>query len=497
MEENLEEIDALRIRFSETSTFDGKKIKGAITINEFKYENVVFHKCVFDSPIKFKSNLNKKIFSFSFIKCTIQQVYIECFVDTLTFDDCKISAIYQREGGETNNLGIICDENKKNSIENLILLNSKTNQLFLRDYRINTISLRNFHIEKSLDIRNIDVFQKFDIIDCNIKFGSVITSGFHDDFCIKELHSGSDLYFDTINCKHVRIYSSLRNVNLIFRTIEAQSLRFQNLEVINSNFKLDTVTVSDNLCLLDSDFNDTVFADCNFSNCKIEISFPILRNIKSTNLYFSDNVQFYHQNRNETIEKQYSEKIEFYRQLKINSIEQNNQFDALKYYSKEMDWYLKSMRNLPELSSILRIKNRLFKSVIIWLFQWIYDFFDLVIHTILKWRNPSEKFRLWLFKYTNNFGIEWFKPAIIYLIISYGFFTFASGSYNFTINFRFDAFFDPNFIRFLNPIHKLSLFDLSIEHTSKTAWFEFFAIIIQGFLIYQIIRGFRKFSFKP
>lgn len=494
--EDLEEIEAYKIRFSEVDTFDGKKIKGGIIINEFKNGNVVFHNCVFDSPIKFKSNSSKKIFSFSFLKCTITQVYIECFVDTLTFDDCKISAIYQREGGETNNLGIICDENEKNSIENLILVNSKTNQLLLRDYRINTISLRNFHIEKSLDIRNIDVFQKFDIIDCNIKFGSVITSGFHDDFCIKELHSGSDLYFDTINCKHVRIYSSLRNVTLILRTIEAQSLRFQNLEVINSRFKLDTVTVSDNLYLLDSDFNDTVFADCNFSNCKIEISFPILRNIKSTNLYFSDNVQFYHQNRNDTIEKQNSEKIEFYRQLKINSTEQNNQFDALKYYSKEMDWYLKSMRNLPELSIILNIRNTRCKSLTIWLFQWLYDFYDLVIHSTIKWKNPFEKFRLWLFKYTNNFGVDWFRPAIIYLIISYLFFIQASNSYDFTLKLRFDALFDPDFIRFLNPIHKLSLFELINEYTFKTAFIEFFAIITQGFLIYQIIRGFRKFSFK-
>ena len=496
MDENLEEIEASSIRFSETSSFDGKRIKGAITINEYKYENVVFHKCVFDRPIKFVSNLKKRNFSFSFIKCTIQQVYIECFVDTLTFDDCKISAIIQREGGETNNLGIICDGIVKSSIENLILLNSKTKQLILRDYRINTISLRNFHIEDSLDIVNVDVFQKFEIINCKIIVGSIIASKFHEDFCIKELQSGSDIYIDTINCKHVRIYSSLRNVNLILRTVEAQSLRFQNLEVINSRFKLDTVTVSDNLYLLDSDFNDTVFADCNFRNCKIEISFPILRNIKSTNLYFSDNVQFYHQNRNETIEKQNSEKIEFYRQLKINSIEQNNQFDALKYYSKEMDWYLKSMKNLPELSTRVKTKNKKLNSFIIWLLTWIYDFFDLVIISVFKFKNPFEKFRLWLFKYTNNFGVEWFRPTIIYLIISYLFFTGASETYDFTWKIKFEAFVDPNFPRFLNPINKLSLYDLSGNHSYLSAVIEFISMIAQGFLIYQIIRGFRKFSMK-
>jgi len=48
----------------------------------------------------------------------------------------------------------------------------------------------------------------------------------------------------------------------------------------------------------------------------------------------------------------------------------------------------------------------------------------------------------------------------------------------------------------LNPINKLSLYDLDGNQSYKSAAIEFIAMIAQGFLTYQIIRGFRKFSMK-
>jgi hypothetical protein len=60
---------------------------------------------------------------------------------------------------------------------------------------------------------------------------------------------------------------------------------------------------------------------------------------------------------------------------------------------------------------------------------------------------------------------------------------------------KLEAFVDPNFPRFLNPINKFSLNDLNEGKRFISSFIDLIAIIAQGFLIYQIIKGFRKFSF--
>jgi len=491
----MEEIDSTAIDYSEGGYVENKRIKGLVHVHDFRYSQAVFRNCIFENDIIFFSNSDKKKIHFSFTFCTIKRIIIDCFVDYISIEDCKINVIKQSEKGETYFIEIFSDNDKKNSLENFTILNSNTNRLLIRNYIINTLYFRGLNISETFDILNIEI-QKFHLINSKIKIGSIIKVKSYDDFCLKDFQSDTDIYMDTLECKEIRIYSELRNVNLILNNVTSKTLRFQNLEVINSTFKMDTVKIFETLYLLNSDFNNSFFVDCDFKKCKIEISFPIIRNINSLNVTFSDDVVYYFQLRNATKEKQVSELIEFYRQLKINAILQHNQFDSLYYYAKEMNYYFKSLKNLRELSEILAFRNKKIKNVIIWLFQWIYDFYDLAIYSIFKRKNSFESFRIWLFKYTNNFGLKWFRPSMIYIVISYILFVIANDSYEFTNVLKFDAFIDSNFLHFLNPINKLSFFEITGKNTFKSSLIELLAIIIQGFLIYQIIRGFRKYTLK-
>ena len=211
---------------------------------------------------------------------------------------------------------------------------------------------------------------------------------------------------------------------------------------------------------------------------------------------FSDDIKYYTEFDIATNEKKIAELMEFYRQLKFNAITQHNHYNALDYYSKEMNWYFKSLKNLDDFSTKFSVKNKSLQKVLKCIFEWLYDLYDLVIYSAVKKRNPFEGFRIWVFKYTNNFGIDWIRPTLIYIVLSYLLFVVANESYEFTSSFQFSAITNPDFPRFLNPINKFSFSEVTQPNSFRTALAELFAIIIQGFLLYQLIRGFRKYVLK-
>lgn len=490
----MEEITILDIDFSQNIELKDKKIKGIIHFKDFEFHQATFDNCVFDR-IFFSSNTQKKETYFAFTKCKINRIDINCFVDHICIDDSEVHAIKQ-EKGETRFLEIFCDEAEKNFINYLMLFNSNCNQLIIKNYRINTLSIRGLNITQSLTIDDIVVIQNFSLIGCFIKNGSILSTTCKSDVALSKFLPDTDLYLGYMDCNTIRFVDKLRNLNLIIHKLKCKFLFFQNFEVINSTFKLNDITVSQELRLLESDFGNSHFVDCDFTECRTLISFPVLTSIRSLNFNFSDNVEYFNQFADATKEKKIAELMEFYRQLKYNAISQHNQYKSLSYYSKEMNWYYKSLKNLGDFSSKFGVKNKFLQKVLSLMFEWLYDLYDLVIHSAIKKRNPFEGFRIWIFKYTNNFGIDWVRPTLIYLVLSYLLFVFANESYVFSTSFQFSALVDPHFPQFLNPINKFSFSDATHPGSFKTALAELFAIIIQGFLIYQIIRGFRKYVLK-
>ena len=490
----MEEISIYDIDFSQNIELMDKKIKGIIHFKDFKFHQATFENCVFER-IFFSSNGQKAETYFQFTKCKINRIEINCFVDHICINDSQVHSIKQ-EKGETRFLEIFCDEAVKNYINYLMLFNSTCKQLSLKGYRINTLSLRDLKVPQSLTIEDVTVIQNFTIVGCFIKEGSILNTTSKSNFSLAKLQPDTDLYLGYMDCHTFRFVDKLRNLNLIINKLKCKLLFFQNFEVINTTFKLNDIIVSEELRLLESDFGSSHFVDCDFTKCRTLISFPVLTSIRSLNLNFSDNVEYFNQIGDAAKEKKIAELMEFYRQLKYNALSQHNQYKSLTYYSKEMNWYYKSLKNLGGFSSKFGVKNKYLHKVMRWLFEWIYDLYDLVIHSALKKRNPFEGFRVWVFKYTNNFGIDWIRPSLIYIVLSYLLFIIASENYDFTKSIQFSAFIDPDFPKFLNPINKFSFSDATHPGSFKTALAELFAIIVQGFLIYQIIRGFRKYVLK-
>jgi len=101
---------------------------------------------------------------------------------------------------------------------------------------------------------------------------------------------------------------------------------------------------------------------------------------------------------------------------------------------------------------------------------------------------------LWWHKYTSSFGIDWFRPTLLYFALSFFLFMDLS-EYDFTINFKFDIFKDPNFYYFLDPL-KSKKIEFINQPSFVIASVSLIASIMQGLLIYQIIQGFRKYSYK-
>lgn len=490
----MEEIYFHDIDFKEVDLIQNKIIKGNVLLKDFDFYQASFVNCEFNH-ITFVSNTKRATTYFAFTKCKINRIVINCFVDHICIDDSEVHTLKQ-EKGETRFIEIFCDEAEKNFINYLMLFNSTCQQLSIKNYRINTLSLRGLNVPQSLTIDNIIVIQNFSLIGCFIKSGNILTTTCKSVFSLAKFQPNTDLYLGYLDCQKIRFIDKLRSISLILSNLKCKFLYFQTFEVINSTFKLNDIFVEHELFLLESDFGNSYFVDCNFTNCKTFISFPILTSIKSLNLNFSNNVSYYNQFGEATKEKKIAELIEFYRQLKFNAISQQNHYDSLKYYSKEMNCYFQSLRNLDEFYYFLGIKNKYLKDIFTWVFEWIYDLYDLVIHSIFKRRNPFEGLRIWIFKYTNNFGTDWIRPAILYVILSYLLFVVANENYVFTSTFKFSAMIDPNFPHFLNPLNKLSFSELTNQNTFKTSFVELIAIVTQGFLIYQIIRGFRKFIIK-
>jgi|APSaa5957512576_1039674.scaffolds.fasta_scaffold08494_2 hypothetical protein len=490
----MEEVYFRDINFKEEGVIQDKIIKGNILFNDFDFYQANFVNCEFNN-ITFVSNTKRAITYFQFTKCKINRIDINCFVDHICINDSEVHVLKQ-ENGETRFIEIFCDEAEKNFMNYLMLFNSTSQQLSIKNYRINTLYLRGLKVLQSLTIDNVIVIQNFSIIGCFIKDGNILNTICKSDFSLANFELDTELYLGYLDCNRVRFNNKLRNLNLILSNIKCKYIRFQNFDVINSTFKLDKISVSEELLMLESDFGNSYFVDCNFTKCRISISFPILTSIKSLNLNFSNNVNYYNQFGDATKEKEITEIAEFYRQLKFNAISQDNHYTALEYYSKEMNCYFTSLKNLNDFSYKLGGKNKFINLLLKWTFEWIYDFYDLVIHSIFKSKNPFEGFRVWVFKYTNNFGLDWVRPAIIYVIVSYLLFVIANDDYSFTLSLKFSALIEPNFPQFLNPINKFSFSEITNQKTFKTSLVELIAIITQGFLIYQIIRGFRKYVLK-
>tara|TARA_R110000744_G_scaffold377581_1_gene492724 strand:+ start:1702 stop:3441 length:1740 start_codon:yes stop_codon:yes gene_type:complete len=248
-------------------------------------------------------------------------------------------------------------------------------------------------------------------------------------------------------------------------------ITFERCSADNTNFKTDLAPNS-SMMLAHADFGRTKFIEFDFN------SFDFIRVINSSfNEIYTSNVVWFDENKLQIEDDNQNEvKIakrtrEVYRQLKQSLKASGNQIDSLEFQAREMKSYRKELK--------FQGKD--------------YKMSDRVIMSV----NMS-----------NDYGLSWLKPAVIILCITLIFYTFMlplfSEDLNYTlaknrgeINNTFSQWFNNFnvFWQLFNPVRKFSTVYGEIE----SSWLQFFDLIhriILGILIYQIIKGFRRFASK-
>lgn len=130
---------------------------------------------------------------------------------------------------------------------------------------------------------------------------------------------------------------------------------------------------------------------------------------------------------------------------------------------------------------------------------WVINPFIDIIELFTKSdSNFEDKFILFLGRYTNNFGLSWFRPLLLYLISTYLVIVCIANGYEFTLSFEFALLNNTSFYDSFIPSFKISegLNAIIGEESVPTKISLLTLKIWQGFLIYQIIRAFRRFFSK-
>lgn len=248
-------------------------------------------------------------------------------------------------------------------------------------------------------------------------------------------------------------------------------ITFERCSADNTNFKTELAPNS-SIMLAHADLGKTKFIEFNFN------SFDFIRVINSSfNEIYTSNVVWFDENKLQIEDDKQDEfKIakrtrEVYRQLKQSLKNSGNQIDSLEFQAREMKAYRKELK--------LKGKD--------------YKWSDRAIMSVNK---------------SNDYGLTWIKPAIIILCVTLIFYTIMLPLFSKDLNYTFaknwsevqNTFsqwfnnFDV-FWQMFNPARKFSTVFGEIE----SSWLQFFDLIhriILGILIFQTIKGFRKFVTK-
>ncbi len=454
--------------------FLGEKY-GAVFLNEPISHDLVFTNCEIQL-LEIHDKQSYKERSFDFINCRILEIKIHGSIFQLSFEDCEIETFWQSSKSYIELLFFNANSIDY-KIKNLFFSEGKTINCVIEGYSVELFSTSN-HFFTNVEIQDtanlnhlhsyasrFSSFYIYQIKEADFQFLENSEIKFYEAFA------------DKISFKDTFINSS---VTLYFTQVN--ELNFERLKSNNSSFFLENVAIKNNFKLVYSDLGQSQLIDCDLTNCNILIKASMLSQINSIRVNWPKGVIISDPDKKLTIERRVLEEMEFWRQLKINAITQRNQFNALLFYTREMDVKYLSCKSVPQ-----KGRKRKAEKIAFWLINPIIDFFDIIYSCIRK-RN-AEGIMLWWHRYTSNFGIEWFRPTVIYFALSY-FLFFIINDYSIILSFKLGILKDPKFYSFLIPVKN---FD---GETYMKASISLVASILQGLLIYQIIQGFRKYSFK-
>jgi hypothetical protein len=291
---------------------------------------------------------------------------------------------------------------------------------------------------------------KLHLKDCSANDGAYLRIGFVSvkDFALSnlrlpqnaELNIG-DCHFENFKLTNFRNIGKFKLYKINILDIKHNyfngNVYQKNEKEGNKKFQIDNTSIgkTDFQSVNIGSFDDVVI----FDNIFTEIDY--------TNLIWGDKdigVGQITDDKNELEKKQ-----DTYRTLKNVASKNNDQPQAIKFFAKEMD----------------------------------------NIYKLEVWMNFSNKLTLWFNKATNNFGLNWWKPLLILLLlITPLFYLFLLYSLDMPI---YNLHHWQYVVQFLNPIHK---FDWVIGFFPNLINIAF--KVLEGLLLYQVITAFRKYSRK-
>jgi len=304
------------------------------------------------------------------------------------------------------------------------------------------------------------------IIDCHADDGAYIRIGYLDidEFILSNLRTPQNSELNIGDC-HFNNFS-LSN----FRNIGRLKLYKIN---VSGNEKGNLFQI-DNTSIGDTDFQSI----CLTSFDTVRLFDNIFSNIHYTNMQWKEVVEVGEFDNDIT---EIAKKRDTYRVLKNVAQNNNDQPQALLFYAKEMSHH----KNLT-------IKNRCRKNT-----SHEYHLKDFIncfcssIYDQMKEGRLSDIITLTFNEKTNNFGLNWWQPVKLLLLlslISYPLLLLSLDTNNIEEFWKY-------FFVFINPTHKTE-FIAKACWTGKTYFIDFTYRVIEGLLIYQTISGFRKFTRK-
>lgn len=280
------------------------------------------------------------------------------------------------------------------------------------------------------------------IINCKVanNDNTYIRIGFlkNCELTIKNLRNQANSEMNIGDChfKHFQL-TNFRNVGK-FKLFKINTLEKEFKEENNKLFKIDNTSIG-----------KTDFQSINLTSFeKVCIFDNILTEIDYTNMQWKEEITV------QQFKKGYesAKKRDTYRSLKNVSQKNNDQPQALIFYAQEMDNHYKTTK---------------FK------------------------KEKANKIALFFNKISNEFGMNWWRPIWILFIVSIIAYSFLIFSINGPCIYTTEIF--SKYFIFLNPIHKTEFIGKGYWNT-WSYFIDFVFRIISGYLIYQTIQAFRKFS---
>tara|TARA_B100002049_G_scaffold91268_1_gene67259 strand:- start:3778 stop:5514 length:1737 start_codon:yes stop_codon:yes gene_type:complete len=271
------------------------------------------------------------------------------------------------------------------------------------------------------------------------------------------------------NLKLLLCQMRIRTLKMIEFTNYAD-VTFERCQAENELFKTKQVD-SSTIIMAHSDLGATGFTEMDFKSfSEINVENTSFDGIKCSNVTWFDDSQLVMGVYKNTTTKAHRTRREIYRQIKHSLKSQGNQIDSLLFQAREMRAHRAELKSSES-----------------------YGGNDRLIMTV---------------NWTNNYGLNWFKPLWIIGLITLGFYLIELPLFSYKLQYSIatsskdlEMTWNELYANFrvywqmFNPARKFE--SVYGENRSAFLYFlDFFHRLILGVFIFQVIRAFRKFSGK-